>query len=314
MRHLARLVFIASRFCATGSTSWRCRASASAGCGALVRGDHARPPPGRAARRAPAPGRSSAWARSSSSSARCCRPAATCCRRTSPTSWPGCRTACRRSRPRVARAARRAGLRQAASRRCSPASTPSRSPAPRSRRCTSRVLKDGREVAVKVLRPGMLAGDRRRPGADAHAGALGRARCRSTASGSSRARWSAEFDNYLHDELDLVREAANAAQLRRNMQGLDLVLVPEMVWDSAPRTCIVMERMNGVPISQRAAPARRRRRHHEAGPRRRHHLLHPGVPRRLLPCRHAPGQHPGERSRRRPSGATSRSISASSAR
>ena len=41
----------------------------------------------------------------------------------------------------------------------------------------------------------------------------------------------AEFDNYLHDELDLVREAANAAQLRRNMQGLNLVLVPEMVWD-----------------------------------------------------------------------------------
>jgi ubiquinone biosynthesis protein len=44
----------------------------------------------------------------------------------------------------------------------------------------------------------------------------------------------AEFDGYLHDELDLVREAANAAQLRRNMAGLDLVLVPEMVWDCAP--------------------------------------------------------------------------------
>ena len=39
----------------------------------------------------------------------------------------------------------------------------------------------------------------------------------------------AEFDNYLHDELDLVREAANAAQLRRNMAGLHLVLIPEMV-------------------------------------------------------------------------------------
>jgi ubiquinone biosynthesis protein len=41
----------------------------------------------------------------------------------------------------------------------------------------------------------------------------------------------AEFDAYLHDELDLVREAANAAQLRRNMAGLNLVMVPEMVWD-----------------------------------------------------------------------------------
>ena len=63
-------------------------------------------------------------------------------------------------------------------------------------------------------------------------------------------RGVAEFDNYLHDELDLVREAANAAQLRRNMQGLDLVLVPEMVWDFCTSTVMVMERMNGVPISQ----------------------------------------------------------------
>ena len=61
---------------------------------------HLRPPPRRAARRAPAPGAGAARARSSSSSARCCRPGATCCRRTSPTSWPSCRTACRRSRRR----------------------------------------------------------------------------------------------------------------------------------------------------------------------------------------------------------------------
>jgi len=59
----------------------------------------------------------------------------------------------------------------------------------------------------------------------------------------------AEFDNYLHDELDLVREAANAAQLRRNMQGLGLVLVPEMVWELCKQDVIVMERMDGIPIS-----------------------------------------------------------------
>nr|MDQ2736119.1 AarF/UbiB family protein [Pseudomonadota bacterium] len=59
----------------------------------------------------------------------------------------------------------------------------------------------------------------------------------------------AEFDNYLHDELDLVREAANAAQLRRNMLGLGLVLVPVMVWDLCTTDVIVMERMDGVPIS-----------------------------------------------------------------
>jgi ubiquinone biosynthesis protein len=60
----------------------------------------------------------------------------------------------------------------------------------------------------------------------------------------------AEFDTYLHDELDLVREAANATQLRRNMSGLNLVLIPEMHWDYCTPTVIVMERMQGVPISQ----------------------------------------------------------------
>jgi len=59
-----------------------------------------------------------------------------------------------------------------------------------------------------------------------------------------------EFDKYLHDELDLVREAANAAQLRRNMAGLNLVLIPEMYWDFCQPEVIVMERMSGVPISQ----------------------------------------------------------------
>jgi ubiquinone biosynthesis protein len=59
----------------------------------------------------------------------------------------------------------------------------------------------------------------------------------------------AEFDKYLNDELDLVREAANAAQLRRNMQGLELVLIPEMIWDFCQPEVIVMERMHGLPIS-----------------------------------------------------------------
>ncbi|MFT3857775.1 MAG: ubiquinone biosynthesis regulatory protein kinase UbiB [Aquabacterium sp.] len=112
------------------------------------------------------------------------------------------------------------------------------------------VLHDGREVAVKVLRPGMLnvidddlalmrtlAGWIERLWADGK-----RLKVREVV---------AEFDKYLHDELDLIREAANAAQLRRNMQGLDLVLVPEMIWDYCTPTVMVMERMKGVPISQR---------------------------------------------------------------
>ncbi len=110
-------------------------------------------------------------------------------------------------------------------------------------------LQNGREVAVKVLRPGMLAVIEddlsllhrlarwvERLSADGK-----RLRPREVV---------AEFDGYLHDELDLVREAANAAQLRRNMAGLGLVLVPEMVWDLCTPTVLVMERMKGVPISQ----------------------------------------------------------------
>jgi ubiquinone biosynthesis protein len=111
--------------------------------------------------------------------------------------------------------------------------------------------RDGRlrEVAVKVLRPGMLgviekdlslmrmmAGWLENLSADGR-----RLKPREVVS---------EFDKYLHDELDLVREAANAAQLRRNMSGLNLVLVPEMYWDFCQPEVIVMERMAGVPISQ----------------------------------------------------------------
>ena len=110
-------------------------------------------------------------------------------------------------------------------------------------------LHDGREVAVKVLRPGMLdiieddlalmrtlAGWVERFSADGR-----RLKPREVVS---------EFNTYLHDELDLVREAANAAQLRRNMQDLHLVMVPEMIWELCRSEVIVMERMRGVPISQ----------------------------------------------------------------
>ncbi len=68
----------------------------------------------------------------------------------------------------------------------------------------------------------------------------------------------AEFDKYLNDELDLVREAANASQLKRNMNDTrhseqSLVLIPEMIWDYCRESVLVMERMNGIPISQFSA-------------------------------------------------------------
>jgi ubiquinone biosynthesis protein len=106
-----------------------------------------------------------------------------------------------------------------------------------------------KEVAVKVLRPGML------PVIDKDL-ALMRMMAGWVESVSRDARRLkalevvAEFDKYLHDELDLVREAANAAQLRRNMASLHLVMIPEMYWDFVHPEVIVMERMVGIPISQ----------------------------------------------------------------
>ncbi|GHC79906.1 putative protein kinase UbiB [Pseudorhodoferax aquiterrae] len=106
-----------------------------------------------------------------------------------------------------------------------------------------------REVAVKVLRPGMLATIEN-----------DLALMRMLAGWVQRASAEAkrlkplevvgEFDKYLHDELDLLREASSAAQLRRNMADLDLVLIPEMFWDYCAPDVIVMERMTGVPIGQ----------------------------------------------------------------
>ena len=107
----------------------------------------------------------------------------------------------------------------------------------------------GKAVAVKVLRPNML------PVIDSDLALL-----RDIAVWAERL-WAdgkrlkprevvAEFDKYLHDELDLMREAANGSQLRRNFAGLDLLLVPEMYWEFCTPTVLVMERMVGVPISQ----------------------------------------------------------------
>ncbi|WP_034295608.1 ubiquinone biosynthesis regulatory protein kinase UbiB [Herbaspirillum sp. RV1423] len=110
-------------------------------------------------------------------------------------------------------------------------------------------LKDGTEVAVKVLRPGM------RNTIDHDIGLM------HLAADWVERLWAdgrrlkakdvvAEFDKYLHDELDLMREAANASQLRRNFANSDLLMVPEMYWDYCSSSVIVMERMHGIPISQ----------------------------------------------------------------
>jgi ubiquinone biosynthesis protein len=111
------------------------------------------------------------------------------------------------------------------------------------------VLKNGKEVAVKVLRPGM------KKSIDEDVGLM------HIAAGWIERLWAegkrlkprevvGEFDKYLHDELDLMREAANASQLRRNFANSTLLMVPEMYWDYCSSSVIVMERMHGIPVSQ----------------------------------------------------------------
>ena len=107
----------------------------------------------------------------------------------------------------------------------------------------------GREVAVKVLRPNMLPVIEK----DLSLMRMMAGWVESLSADGKRLKPRevvAEFDKYLHDELDLVREAANAAQLRRNMQGLDLVMIPEMLWDYCHTEVMVMERMHGIQINK----------------------------------------------------------------
>jgi ubiquinone biosynthesis protein len=57
-----------------------------------------------------------------------------------------------------------------------------------------------------------------------------------------------EYEKTIIDELDLIREAANASQLRRNFEGSADLYIPEIYWDYCHNNVIVMERIYGVPI------------------------------------------------------------------
>ncbi len=110
-------------------------------------------------------------------------------------------------------------------------------------------LHDGTEVAVKVLRPGLAP-------IIAHDLALldtGASLLESVWPEAKRLKPHevvAEFAKHLENELDLMREAANASQLRRNFETSPLLLVPEVYWDYCTTEVMVMERMRGTPVNQ----------------------------------------------------------------
>jgi len=58
-----------------------------------------------------------------------------------------------------------------------------------------------------------------------------------------------EFETTIYNELDLVREAANASQLRRNFENSNDLYVPAVYWDYCRQKVMVMERISGIPVS-----------------------------------------------------------------
>jgi len=62
-----------------------------------------------------------------------------------------------------------------------------------------------------------------------------------------------EYEKTVLNELDLMREAANAAQLRRNFSGSTQIYVPAVYWDYCNPTAMVMEYIDGIPINDMEA-------------------------------------------------------------
>lgn len=62
-----------------------------------------------------------------------------------------------------------------------------------------------------------------------------------------------EYEKTLLDELNLMREAANAIQLRRNFDGSPMLYIPEVYADYCRESVLVMERIYGIPVSDIAA-------------------------------------------------------------
>ncbi len=109
-------------------------------------------------------------------------------------------------------------------------------------------LLDGREVIVKVVRPNL----RHTIGQDI--------KLMYMLADAAERLWTrgrllkprmvvAEFEKTLLDELDMMREAANCSQLRRNFADSDRMYVPEVFWDHTRENVLVMERVTGLHIN-----------------------------------------------------------------
>ena len=110
-------------------------------------------------------------------------------------------------------------------------------------------LKDGSDVVVKVVRPGIEKTIRRDVDLLFTIARLAD-RYSSEAKRLRPVEVVQEYETTIFDELDLMREAANAAQLRRNFENSALLYVPDIHWDYCRPNVMVMERIYGTPVSR----------------------------------------------------------------
>lgn len=113
---------------------------------------------------------------------------------------------------------------------------------------TAKLLTTGQEVVVKVLRPGIYKKINRDIDL-LYALADFALRYWRFAKQLRPREIVAEFEACLKDELDLLREGANASQLRRNFSDSDLLYIPEVFWPYTSHKVLVMERIYGISIS-----------------------------------------------------------------
>ncbi|MAG67260.1 MAG: ubiquinone biosynthesis regulatory protein kinase UbiB [Pseudomonadales bacterium] len=118
-------------------------------------------------------------------------------------------------------------------------------------------LKDGSEVVVKVVRPGIGETiDQDIQWLFVAARLLERV---STEGRRLRPVEVVEdYESTIFDELDLYREAANASQLRRNFEDSELLYIPKIYWDWCRHKVLVMERIEGIPVTDLPALADQR--------------------------------------------------------
>jgi ubiquinone biosynthesis protein len=117
-------------------------------------------------------------------------------------------------------------------------------------------LRSGEDVVIKVVRPGVRARIER----DLEVMYVLAGLARDYVKEGHRLRpleVVQEYEKTIIDELDLMRESANAAQLKRNFEGSELLYVPAVYWDYCRPEVMVMERIHGVLVSDMVELRRR---------------------------------------------------------